>query len=165
MVGFFLEILYKYTVNYALKGISFCFYFVMHFLSLIHFSTLLSLFIDCVSTIGVIWSFLFFAWWIDKPKKTKLNEIQNQLHTLNLKYDFFTSNIMTKMIVESSSIVSNDLTMFDLTKIEMRYLHFDWKKKLIKMNIMLYTWHMWHPHGIRSFFFKIFMLTNDDTQD
>jgi len=36
---------------------------------------------------------------------------------------------MTKMIVESSSIVSNDLTMFDLTKIEMRYLHFDWKKK------------------------------------
>jgi hypothetical protein len=33
------------------------------------------------------------------------------------------------MIVESSSIVLNDLTMFDLIKIEMRYVHFYWKKK------------------------------------
>ncbi len=124
MVGFFFKILYKYIVNCALIGICFCFYFVMHFLTLIHFSTLLSLFVDCVFTIGITGSFLFFAWQIDKPKKSKLNEIQNQLHTLLLKHDFFTSNIMTKMIVESSSIVLNDLTMFDLIKIEMRYVHF-----------------------------------------
>jgi len=97
----------------------------MHFLILIRFSTFLSLFVDYVSTIGIMGSNLFFAWQIDKPKKSKLNEIQNQLHTLLLKYDFFTSNIMTKMIVESSSIVWNDLTMFDLIKIEMRYVHFD----------------------------------------
>jgi len=81
-------------------------------------------------------------------KSFKLNVCHHTLLvTIVQKHGFFISSITSKMIVESNPFVWNDYLCLISIKSKLSMLILEKKTSyLVKMNIMVNMWCMWHPN-------------------